>query len=386
MRKGKICFITGTRADYGLMRHVLEKISKEFELSLIVTGMHLSPEFGYTIDEIERDGFKIAQKVDMLLAGDTGGAMAKSLGLAITGITQALENIKPDMALVVGDRGETLAGAMAGAFLNIPVAHIHGGDQGDDGAHIDDSIRHSVTKFAHIHLAATKLSAERLLKMGEEQWRIHIVGAPGLDDIYLQDFYSKREIEEKYGLNLSKPLILVIQHPVLTQLDKAEEQMRGTLEALKEIDEQTILIYPNADAGGREMIKVIQEYEDCKFLKTYRNLPRKDYLSLMKYANVMVGNSSSGIIEAPAFKLPAVNIGIRNSVRENAGNKIFVGHNRDEIIGAIRKALFDEGFRQSIGRCKSPYGDGSAAKRIVKVLKESCSLDKWVLLKKSLGY
>ena len=386
MKNRKICYVTGTRAEYGLMRHTLKEISKEFDLSLIVTGMHLCPEFGYTISEIEKDGFKIDKKVDMLLSSDTGGAMAKSFGLAVIGITQALEDIKPDMLLITGDRGEALAAAIAGAHLNIPIAHIHGGDQGDDGAHIDDQIRHSITKFAHIHFPATKLSAERIIKMGEEPWRVHIVGAPGLDEIYSEKLYSKEYIEKKYHLDLNKPLILVVQHPVLTQIDMAADQIRETLEALKEINEQTILIYPNSDAGGREMIKIIQEYERYDFLQSYKNLPRKDYLSLMKYASAMVGNSSSGTIEAPIFKLPVVNIGVRESSREHTGNKIFVKPNRDEIMQAIKKALFDENFKKLVQQCKSIYGDGNASRKIVKALKHVSSLEKEKLLKKKLTY
>lgn len=382
--KRKICFITGTRAEYGLMKNTLKIIKKEFDLSLIVVGMHLSPEFGFTIKEIEKDKFKIAKKIKTLLKKDTGGAMAKSLGLTLIKISEALESIKPDLLLIFGDRGEALAGALAGAHLNIGIVHIHGGDQGDDGAHVDDSFRHSITKFAHIHLPATKKSAERILKMGEEKWRIHIVGSPALDDIFSKSFYSKKYLEKKYNLNLKKPLLLVIQHPTLTQIDKAEKQIRATLDALKEIGEQTILIYPNADAGGRKMIKVIKEYEKYKFLQTYKSLPRKDYLGLMKYAGVMVGNSSSGSIDSPAFKIPVVNIGIRESTREQGGNKIFVDHNKDRIIWAIKRALYDKKFKQFVRKCKNPYGDGRTGKRILKIIKNIKFGNK--LLKKRLTY
>jgi UDP-N-acetylglucosamine 2-epimerase (non-hydrolysing)/GDP/UDP-N,N'-diacetylbacillosamine 2-epimerase (hydrolysing) len=384
MKNKKICYVTGTRSDYGLMRHTLKEISKEFDLSLIVTGMHLCIEFGYTINEIEKDDFKIDKKVDMLLASDTGGAMAKSFGLAVIGITQALEDIKPDMLLITGDRGEALATAIAGAHLNIPIAHVHGGDQGDDGAHIDDQTRHCITRFSHIHLVATKKSAERIIKMGEEPWRVHIVGTPGLDEIFSEELYSREYIEKKYNLNLSRPFILVLQHPALPQIDMAADQIRKTLEALKEINEQTILIYPNSDAGGRRMIKAIQEYEKYDFLQTYKTLYRRDYLSLMKYASVMVGNSSSGTIDAPAFKLPVVNIGTRESAREHAGNKIFVKHDRKEILSGIKKALFDNEFKKVVQECKSPYGDGKASLRILDILNNVKITDK--LLKKRLTY
>lgn len=368
-KKRKICYITGTRADYGLMRNALKEIDKVFDLSLIVVGTHLLSEFGDTAEEIKKDGFKIAKKINTMSSSDTVGGMSKAFGLGVIKITDALENIKPDILLLLGDRGEALAGAISGAHLNIPIIHIHGGDQGDDGAHIDDPIRHSITKFAHIHLPATKLSAKRIIKMGEEEWRVNVVGSPALDDISSQDFYSKKYLEKKYNINFKKPLILTLQHPSSTQAGYAKIQMKETLDALKEVGENTILIYPNSDAGGRSMIKVIKGYENYNFLHTYKSLPRKDYLSLMKYASVMVGNSSSGTIDAPSFKLPVVNIGTRELVREHAGNKIFVSHKKNEIKKAIKKALFDKKFIERVQKCKSSYGDGYAGKRIVKILK-----------------
>jgi len=384
MKRKKICYITGTRAEYGLMRNTLNKLGKEFDLSLIVLGMHLSSEFGNTVKEIEKDGFKIARKIKTLLPSDTGGAMAKSFGLGVIKITEALASLRPDFILIIGDRGEMLAGAIAGIFLNIPVVHLHGGDQGDDGAHIDDPTRHSITHFAHLHFPATKKSAERILRMGEEKWRVHMVGSPALDDILLNKFYPKKYLEKKYGLDLKKTFILVLQHPSLTQVNKSGEQIKETLEALKEMNIQTILIYPNADAGGRKMIKVIKEYEKYDFLHTYKSLPRKDYLSLMKYARLMVGNSSSGTIDTPFFKIPVVNIGTRESVREHAGNKIFVGHNRKQIVRAIKKALFDKKFRKIVQKCKNPYGNGKAGEKITAILKKTKINNK--LLVKRLTY
>ena len=382
----KIVYISGTRADYGLMKNTLKEIKKEFDLSLIVVGIHLLPEFGYTVKEIVKDGFKIAKKIKTLSDKDTGEAMAESFGLSVIGISQALEKIKPDLVLILGDRGEALAGAIAAVHLNIPVAHIHGGDQGDGGAHIDDLIRHSITKFAHIHLPATKKSAERIIKMGEEPWRVHTVGSPALDEIFSQDFYSKEYLENKYNLDLKKPLILAIQHAVIIQVNEAGKQIRETLEAFKELSEQTILIYPNADAGGRRMIEVIKKYEKYNFLKTYKSLPRRDYLSLMKYASVVVGNSSSGTIDASALKIPVVNIGVRESTREHSGNKIFVGHNKNDIKVAIQKAIYDDAFKKFVQTCKSPYGDGKTSCKIVEVLKSVFDIDREKLFTKKLTY
>lgn len=373
----KICFITGTRADYGLMKNTLKKINREFDLSLIVVGMHLSIEFGQTVKEIEKDGFKIAKKIKTLTTEDTGGAMAKALGYELIEITKVLEKLKPDIFLVLGDRGEALAATLASAHLGIPVIHIHGGDQGDNSGHVDDSSRHAITKFAHLHLAATQGSANRLIRMGEETWRVRVVGSPAIDDIKSGKLYNQDELEKKYGLNK----ILMIQHPASNQAEEAAKQIRETLAALKEINQQTILIYPNSDAGGRSMIKAIKEYENYPFLRTYKSLPRKDYLSLMKFAKVFVGNSSSGSIDTPSFHVPVVNIGTRESVRENAGNKIFVGHNKKEIVKAIKKAIFDKNFRRKVKKCKSPYGDGRSGQRIVKILK-NIRINKKLLNKK----
>ena len=384
MNKKKICYITGTRADYGLMKNVLRKISKEFDLSLIVVGMHLLKKFGYTVKEIEKDGFKIIKKIKTISARDTAAGMVKSFGLSVIKIADALKNAKPDIILLLGDRGEALAGALVGAYLNIPVIHIHGGDQGDNAGHIDDSTRHAITKFSHLHFVATKQSAERIVKMGEEKWRVHFVGSPALDDIFSVKLHSKKYLEKKYKINLKKPLIIALQHSVPMQAKIAAKQMKETLEALKEIGVNTVLIYPNSDVGGRSMIKVIKEYENCDFLKIYKSLPRIDYLSLMKYAGAIVGNSSSGTIDAPAFKLPAVNIGTRESVRENAGNKIFVDYDKNEIKKAIQRALFDVDFRKRVKRRKSPYGDGRAGLKIVRILKNLKINDK--LLAKRLAY
>jgi len=368
MIKRRICYVTGTRAEYGLMCYSLKQINRVFDLKLIVTGMHLAKEFGYTFREIEKDGFQIYAKLDTLHQEDTGASMAKSFGQTVIGVVPLLEKIKPDFLLAFGDRGEMLAATIAAAYLNIPVAHIHGGDQGDNGAHIDEPTRHSITKFAHIHFAATKKSADRIVKMGEQPWRVHIVGTPGLDEIIHEKLYPKEYLEKKFNIDFTKQLFIVIQHAILTEVNMAGSQMKETMEALKQLRFPTILIYPNADAGSRKMIEIIKEYEDLPFLKTYKSLPRKVYLSLLKYATLMIGNSSSGSIDSPAFKLPVVNVGNRESTREQAGNKIFVGHNRIEIVNAVKKAITDKKFIQKLKRCKNPYGNGTATEKIIRIL------------------
>jgi GDP/UDP-N,N'-diacetylbacillosamine 2-epimerase (hydrolysing) len=365
----KIAVVTGTRAEYGILRPVLRAIEAEpgMELALVVTGMHLSHEFGYTVRDIENDGFEVAARVDMLLSSDTTEAMAKSVGLGVIGIAQSLGQIKPDFILILGDRIEPLAAAIAGAYMNIPVAHIHGGDSPRGG--LDEYARHAITKFCHIHFPATRLSAERIIKMGEDEWRVHAVGSPTLDTILNEPLVPFDELAKKLGLGAERPLVLLVQHSVTTQVDQAPEQMRQTLEAVMETGYQTVVIYPNSDAGGRRMIEVIKEFEKEPSIRSFKSLPRQDYLSLMKSADVMVGNSSSGIIEAPSFCLPVVNIGMRQEGRERGKNVIDVGHNKREIRDAIERALSDKEFIAEVKKGKSPYGDGKASQRIVEVLR-----------------
>lgn len=363
----KICVITGTRANYGRLKTVMDSIINHhnLELKLIVTGMHLVKEFGYTVTEIENDGYYIDAKVDMHLSNDTGAGMCKSLGIALLGMTQAIESIKPDIILILGDRDEDLAGAIIGAHMNIPVAHIHGGEVTGT---IDESIRHATTKFSHIHFAANEDSRQRLLRLGEIDKYIFNVGSPGLDAILNRDYYTKEEIFNKFNLDASKKLIIVAQHPVTTQREQAENQIKETMEAIKELGEQTILIYPNSDAGGREMISVINEYEQLSFLNTYRNINFEDYLNLLKYADVMVGNSSSGIMEAPSYKLPVINLGTRQNGRQQANNILNVKHDKEIIKKSIQKALYDSKFIENVNKCENPYGDGKTGKRIANIL------------------
>lgn len=365
-----IIAVTGTRAEYGILYPVLKAIeaSPKLKLTLVVTGMHLSNEFGYTIKEIESNGFKIGARVDMLLSSDTPEAMAKSVGLGIMGMAQAWGQLNPDIILVLGDRVEALAASIAAAYMNIPIAHIHGGDSSRGG--LDEYARHAITKFAHIHFPATKKSAERIIKMGEDEWRVHLVGSPALDVILNEPLLPPDFLAQRLGISLSQPLILLVQHSVTTQVDEAAKQIRETLEAIVELGYPTIVIYPNSDAGGRRMIEVIRQFESYAFIKAFKSLHRKEYLSLMRVASVMVGNSSSGIIEAPSFGLPVVNIGTRQEGRERGRNVIDVGHNKEEIIKGIEKSLTEKEFLKEVKKCENPYGDGKAALKIAEVLSE----------------
>jgi GDP/UDP-N,N'-diacetylbacillosamine 2-epimerase (hydrolysing) len=363
----KIVYISGTRADYGLMHSTLKAIHEtgSLDLAIVVTGMHLSSQFGSTVHEIERDGFTIAARVKSLQPEDTGAGMLRSFSRFLTNLISVLENVKPAILLLLGDRWEMLAAAMAGSYMNILVAHVHGGEFSGS---IDDPNRHAITRFSHLHLVATREHARVLEKIGEQSSRIHVVGAPGLDDIISHNYLDPGVVAEKYKIDRTRPLVLLVQHPVVTEWESARDQIMKTLDAIVNLHFQTIAIYPNADAGGRNMIAVMKRYAN-KFplIRLYRNIPREEYLAIMAIAGVMVGNSSSAMIEAASFHLPAVDIGTRQSGRICPGNVLRVSHNQREIARAIRTAISRE-FRQRIAKLRNPYGDGRAAPRIAEIL------------------
>lgn len=372
--KRKICIITGSRADYGIYFPILKRVqsSSKFQLQIVATGMHLMKDFGYTIKEIENDGFVISSKVDIGYKEDTGSAMATSVGQAVIKMANSFKSLKPDIILILGDRGEMLSAAIAANYLNIPVAHIHGGEL---SGHIDGIFRHAITKLSHLHLPPTVKSYERILKLGEEPWRVHRVGAPALDRIFNGYVSTAEELLIKYSFDVHKPFLLVVQHPVLEEEDEAQEQIKNTLEAIKDYMLPTVLIYPNADAGGRRMIKMIKKYcQKYSFIKSFKNLPHQDYLGLMAKASVLIGNSSSGIIEAPSFKIPVINIGTRQNCRERAGNIIDVSYEKKHIAMALKKAFNNKIFHTMIQKTINPYGDGHASERIVNIL-DSIKLD-----------
>lgn len=374
----KILYISGTRADYGLMRSVLRKIHEHPALSLdiIVTGMHLMDEFGNTIDEIKADAFNY-HIVDVRYESDTKESMATFVGEFIQKLTPVISDLNPDILLLLGDRGEMLAVAIVGAYLSIPVAHIHGGEVTST---VDDLARHAITKLSQIHFPATEESKERIIRMGEDPERIFVTGAPGLDQILEETLLSQEELADKYHLNFSKPVILCVQHPVTLEVEDAYDQIRETLEAIVSLQLQTIVIYPNADAGGRAMIDCIREYQNFSSIKIVSNIPHGDYISLLNEASLIVGNSSSAIIEAPSLGLPAINIGTRQMGRERACNVIDVDYSRDSIEKSMKIALFDNDFRKRIKECKNPYGDGTASEKITKIL-STIDINKDILTK-----
>jgi GDP/UDP-N,N'-diacetylbacillosamine 2-epimerase (hydrolysing) len=364
----RIVYVTGSRAEYGRMRSTLRAIqaSPNLKLSLIVVGMHLSKEFGYTINEVEQDRFRIDAKLETIQPSDSGIGMAKAFSVSVSLIASALERKKYDIILILGDRGDMLAAAMVGAHMNIPTAHIGGGYISGS---IDDRIRDAITIFSEIHFTANEKTAKRVIDLGANPSNVYVVGAPDLDAILNREFASSSEVIDKFNLDPTKPILLVSQHPVTTEVKNAAEQMRETMEAVTEMGAQAVVTYPNADAGGRRMTRVINEYKRFSQIHVYRNISYFLYLGLMDIADVLVGNSSAGVIEAPSFGLPVINIGNRQEGREKAENVIEVGYDRKEILEAIIKALSPK-FKNIARFSKNPYGDGKTGCKIAKILEE----------------
>lgn len=360
-----VLLLTGSRGEWGYIRPVLRLIEQGAPLrySLVVTNMHLSPEFGSSHREIRSDGFRIEQEIYMALDGYTESSMVKSLGVFLISITDTVDRLRPDWILLAGDRGEQMMGALAGAHMNIPVAHIQAGEV---SGNVDGQTRHALARYAHVHFAANEDAATRLVRSGEEEFRVHTVGAPQLDELLGAEAAAPEEVATRFRLSLDEPVVLVVQHPVTEQARFASEQMQATLDALARLELPTVLIYPNNDAGSAELRARIDDFRR-PWLRVERNLPRRDYAGLLRTASVIVGNSSSGIIEAPSFGLPAVNVGRRQVGRVQGENVVNVEHDVDAIVGAIEGAL-DPELKRRLAGLPNPYGDGRASERIVDVL------------------
>lgn len=382
MNKRLILGVTGIRSDYDIMSSVFRAIDdhQALDLQLVVTGAHLSDVYGYTIDEIYADGFVVAEEIESLLSGDLATSRVKGLSIQLQGLVQAVARISPDILLVLGDREESMTTALIGAYMNIPVAHISGGDRVI--GNVDDQVRHAVTKLAHVHFATNQESADRILRLGEQPFRIFNVGNPGLDRLIRIPEVNIKELSERIGFTIKndEPFIILIQHVISTEIDQAYEQMKTTLEAVSEMGVKVVLSYPNSDAGGQQMIKAIQEYESLPFLYAAKNIPRIEFVNLMRKASCLLGNSSAGILEAPLLKLPVVNVGNRQKGRLHAKNVEFVNHDKSEILTALKRAIYDQSYRQKVDLCSNPYGDGNSSVRIADLL-ASINLDEEILVK-----
>ena len=377
-----IVVVTSTRADYNYFRLILKKIieSSSLTLSLLVTGSHLLESHGKTIEIIKKDNIPIASVIEMYDENNSSrSALGKAVGKAVFNFAEVLNEIKPDLLLVLGDRYEALAAVIAASTLLIPIAHIHGGDNISYGQ-VDEQVRHSITKFAHIHFPATKKSAERIKLLGEEEWRIFSFGTPSIDHVHQETFLSKKQICRKYELDEKKDIVICIQHPYTIKPEKSGEQMRITLKVLNDLNLQCVIIYPNNDPGHVLIINEIHKHEENSNFKIFKNIEFLDYFSLLKQGSLLIGNSSSGLIESPTFKIPVVNVGNRNRGRESAENVIDVPHDYNAIRNAILKALSNE-FKEICEKVKNPYGNGTASENIVKKL-EDLEINKKLLIKK----
>jgi GDP/UDP-N,N'-diacetylbacillosamine 2-epimerase (hydrolysing) len=362
----KIVSVTGTRADYSHYFSIYKKLNRKYDLSLIVCGMHLSGEYGHTNKEIIKDGFNVADEIDFLFDSNTHASMSRSIGLAILGMTQTLERIKPDLLLLLGDRGEMLAAATCASYMNIPIAHIHGGEVSGS---IDDNIRHCITKLAHIHFTPHEVARLRVIQMGENPKYVFNVGSPSLDSILNLKLASVKEIYKKYDLKSGEPFFMSIFHPTTTDSESPMDQVSILLEGLSKFKIKTIAIKSNSDTGGKEINSVLEDFSKRNsWFKLYPNLPYLDYLSLLKSSSLLIGNSSSGIIEAASFKTPVVNIGNRQVGRLRSGNVIDVEYSNEKIVKAIDKVFGDQKYGNVLKSLKNPYGDGKTSDKIFKIL------------------
>lgn len=366
----KILAVTGIRSEYDIMSSVFRAIDShpELELSIAITGAHLSEAYGHTVNEIRADGFTIADEIESLLNGDRNASRVKGLAVQLQGLVQTAVRVTPDILLVLGDREESMSTALLGAYMNIPVAHVAGGDR--VVGNVDDQVRHAVTKLAHIHFTTNQESAERILKLGEQPFRIFNVGNPGLDRLLEVPQLDASTLSQGLGVPIfdGEPLLLLIQHVISTEVEDAYSQMRITLEAVADLGVRTVLSYPNSDAGGQQMIRAIREFEGLPCLHTARNIPRLEFVNLMRRASCLLGNSSAGILEAPLLGLPVVNVGNRQRGRLHAENVEFVPHDKERIVCAVRRAIGDPEYRARIARCSNPYGDGKSSQRIADTL------------------
>ena len=377
----KICVVTGTRAEYGLLYWLLKEIEadKELKLQVIVTGMHLSPEFGLTYKEIEKE-FKINKKIEMLLSSDTSVGISKSMGLAQISFAESYDELKPDIVIVLGDRYEIFSATSAAMIARIPIAHIHGGEK-TEGA-FDESIRHSITKMSHLHFTATEEYKNRVIQLGENPNKVFNVGGMGIENIKRLKLLSKEEFEKSIEFKLNIKNILVTFHPVTLENSTAQEQFKELLDAIDELEDTNIIFTKaNSDTDGRVINQMIDEYVTKNSHKSivFTSLGQLRYLSALQYVDAVVGNSSSGLAEAPSFKIGTINIGDRQKGRIKASSVIDCEPNKDSILNSFEK-LYSKEFQETLKTTINPYGNGCASKKIVEILK---NVDLKNILKKS---
>ena len=390
MIRRKIAVFTGNRAEYGLQYPILRAIASDprLEYFLLAGGAHLQQDFGMTVAEIEKDGFNVYREVEIRMQQDTLFATAQAIGTGIISMSKILDELRPDFLVVYADRYEGFSAMITGTQMNIPTAHIEGGDYTEGGA-LDDSVRHAMTKLAHLHFATNEQAVERIRRLGEEPWRIFNVGQPSLDLITAGLFASPEEIAAEFGLDLSKPVILFCQHSVTTEFEQAAAQVQPSLAALRvlaQVGTQVIITYPNNDAGGRRIIEEIGKLDGETNIQIRQSLGRFKFHGMLNVIGrvgrgAFAGNSSAIIKETPAFGCPAVNIGSRQRGRLRASNVLDTGYDEQEILAAINRSISDQDFRLQCQTCKNPYGAGNAGPKIAEVL-ATVPLDSRLLQKK----
>jgi len=385
--KKKILAVTGIRSEYDILYPVLKELqnNKNFDLKIVVTGAHLSDWHGFTFNKIKEDGFEIAEKIDSLLMTNRTTQRSKGVGLLVEGLTQVVDRENPDFLLFVGDREESIATCIVGNYMDVLIAHIGGGDPVYGNS--DDPVRVACSKLAHIHFTMSNEYAENLKKIGEEEFRICFSGNPALNNILQTKSIDRKELSEYLNIDiLNNEFLVVLKHPLSSEIEDSYRQMNITMKAISEFafenKVKVIGIYPNTDPGAYDILKAIND--NCnENIKFYKTLPRKIFVNIMRNARVLVGNSSMGILEAPFYKLPVVNIGNRQKGRLNAGNVEFVEYDKNKIKKSIEKAFYDEEYRFFVKNLRNPYGDGYAHKKIVDFLKK-IDLDdkKWHIKRK----
>ena len=367
----KIAVFTGTRAEYGLLYWLIKDINEDPDLTLqlLVSGMHLSSEFGETYKQIEKDGFNIDEKIEILLSSNSSVGTAKSMGLGVLGFADALDRLSPDALVILGDRFEALAVAQTAMIMRIPILHLHGGEI-TEGAY-DDAIRHAITKLSYLHGTSTEEYRQRVIQLGESPERVKNIGAIGLDHLLRSEFMSVNEIAESLDFELSKPYFLVTYHPVTLGEEPPEESFLALTDALDEFkDHKVIITYPNADDGGRKIIPLLEAYarENADRVLAIPSLGQKRYLSTVKHATAVIGNSSSGIIEVPAFDVPTVDIGVRQKGRLAAKSVLNCSADEESIIEAIESAV-SRSYKSANEKIHNPYGSGNASAQAIEMLK-----------------
>jgi len=385
----KIIAVTGIRSEYDILYPIIEKLknTEKFDIKIVVTGAHLSDWHGFTLEKIEKDGFKIADKIDCLFSTNRTTQRIKGIGILTYALAQTIERENPDFLLVVGDREESIATALVGNYMNILVAHIGGGDPVYGNA--DDPIRFAVSKLAHIHFVTAEEYRKNLIKIGEDEFRVFNVGNPSLDNIRKEPRLDLDFLSERIGINISDgKYIVFIKHPLSSEKKDSYKQMDIALKSLKKFalknDFKVIASYPNTDPGSYDILKVINNYENENFIKFFKTLPRNLFINLLRNAKALVGNSSMGLLEAPFYKLPVVNIGNRQLGRLNAGNVVYVDYDEKKIISEIEKACFDNSYREMISQLANPYGEGFTSEKIVEIISQIDPKDNKWLIKRSL--